>query len=55
MWVSISPTLRVKTLMHATVFDYRVASLTRPRIVLSMGKHDVEETICIGLSFKIFG
>ena len=41
--------------MHATVFVYRVASLTRPRIHLSLGKHDVEEVISIGLSFKMFG
>ena len=41
MW-GISPTLgwytRVKTHVHATVFVNRVASLTRPRIDLSLGK-----------------
>lgn len=41
MW-GTSPTLgwytRVKTHVHATVFVYRVASLTRPRIKLFMRK-----------------
>ena len=40
---------------NANVFVYRVTSLTRPRIHLFLGKQDVEETISIGLSFKMFG
>jgi hypothetical protein len=41
-WWGITPTLkwytRVKTHVHAIVFDSRVASLTRPRIKWFMGK-----------------
>ena len=38
----------------ANVFVHRVTSLTRPRIHWFLGKQ-VEETISIGLSFKMFG